>query len=130
MRGWVALGLLGVLATGCMTPERFTASARRIACERERDCDAAAFFTRYGSRQGCLDGFELFVPHGCEAQWCTFDDRAAGTCLTELRSVSCPPASNLGPEAPTCDDVWRDCDRQALFACYVDEGIDALDAGR
>lgn len=110
--------LLALLLTGCVTPAKFGSELGRLTCEREYECAQGAFDSLYGDVGECRAEHdeasgELFQ---CELASCTFDTAAARECLHDLRTAPCDEIVD-GTAATRCDEVFVDCDVNALYAC-------------
>lgn len=112
--------MLFALLFACVTEDNFIARTAAVSCAGFEECDGDAFADTYESQAECreaqtdlLSGF-----HDCYVEHCTFDAKAAGDYLSNVRSADCGGRDDALADA---EDVYTECtDDLELAACLLD----------
>ncbi len=109
---------LGLVLSSCVSPANFGTELDRLTCERQYECAQGTFDEVYGDVGECrteLDGM-IGDLYACELDSCSYDASRARQCLHDLRSGDCAEIVD-GSAFVRCEDVFVDCDMDALYAC-------------
>lgn len=98
-----AIVLLGLVACGEVSRERWAGEATTTSCRTLRRCDPITYHRDYGSMDACVSATETFEPTGC-----TYDPRAAERCLQAMRWRCARIGRRYDQLLERCDAVW-DC---------------------
>lgn len=114
----LGFALLTVALVGCVSSVKFGEELYRLTCERQYECAQGAFEEQYGDVGECRTELADMVGdlYACQLDSCSFDAVRARQCLHDLRSSDCDDVVD-GSAFARCDDVFVDCDDEALYAC-------------
>ncbi len=108
----------GLWLGGCASAVTFGEELNKATCERQYECAQGAFDMLYGDVGECRDALDEAqgAYFACQLVSCSFDASHANQCLHDVNTAACEHIVD-GSAWVVCDEVFVDCDEDALADC-------------